>query len=48
MKGVTVDEEWVELMRQAKELGLTKEEVLYFLEKKAIEKKKDEPTYHIM
>ncbi len=41
-----VDEEWIELMVQAKVLGLTKEEVLRFFEQKATENKKDEPTYH--
>ncbi|MFJ7977637.1 DNA-binding anti-repressor SinI [Peribacillus sp. JNUCC 23] len=48
MEDVTVYEEWIELMIQAKELGLTKEEVLHFLEQKANENKKDEPTYHMM
>lgn len=48
LEDVTVYEEWIELMIQAKELGLTKEEVLHFLEQKAIENKKDESTYHMI
>ncbi|MBA9026756.1 MULTISPECIES: anti-repressor SinI family protein [Bacillaceae] len=46
MADLIVDEEWIELMVQAKVLGLTKEEVLRFFEQKATENKKDEPTYH--